>query len=480
MADNLYTQPTLTGYNSTPPGDDGSQTATNALTWAKHTGKIGDPLKNFATDMDANILSAFAGTINIGDAQANPLSGSLAFVSDTLTISVGSVTPDRSSHLIDTEAAAGTDNLDTITTGSVGDETILYLKSVSAARVVTVRDATGNIQLTDNISVALDVNQPLVLMRNGTDWYEVSRPNVVVKDASGNVGIGEASPDDLLHVTGGNVRIEGVAPQLRLKETDGSADENWQLALSAGTLNISTANDAFSGSTPRITGLQDGSIGIGTASPEALLHISNGSAGAVSAGESADDLVIENSAAVGISLLSPSANTSRINWGSPDLNPYAEIRAFYNTGTPTIALWTDGVADLTLSAGLVSGAAIASAAEADAGTTEAIVTTTGLEETRKRLRAETSSAATSIVLTATNAGEWIQTTATGAVDLTVNTALFSARDVVTVSQMGAGQITVGGTITTRTSSSLTSRAQFSTLTMLFVSGSEMVLTGDLT
>ena len=45
---NPYTQPTLTGYNATPPADDGTNVAANEVKWDKHIDKIGDPLKAFA------------------------------------------------------------------------------------------------------------------------------------------------------------------------------------------------------------------------------------------------------------------------------------------------------------------------------------------------------------------------------------------------------------------------------------------------
>ena len=54
-----YTQPTLVNYNATPPVDDGSAVATNALRWSNHINKIGDPLKNFAQAIDSNLLTAF-------------------------------------------------------------------------------------------------------------------------------------------------------------------------------------------------------------------------------------------------------------------------------------------------------------------------------------------------------------------------------------------------------------------------------------
>lgn len=56
---NPYTQPSLTGYNSAPPADDGSEVTSNQVTWSKHKDKLGDPLKTFAQAIDANALAAF-------------------------------------------------------------------------------------------------------------------------------------------------------------------------------------------------------------------------------------------------------------------------------------------------------------------------------------------------------------------------------------------------------------------------------------
>lgn len=57
---NPYTEPTLTGYNSNPPADDGSEVASNEVTWAKHKDKLGDPLKTYAAAVSTNVLAAFA------------------------------------------------------------------------------------------------------------------------------------------------------------------------------------------------------------------------------------------------------------------------------------------------------------------------------------------------------------------------------------------------------------------------------------
>jgi len=43
-----YTTQAATGYNSSPPADDGSQTASNLITWAGIKTKLADPVKTLS------------------------------------------------------------------------------------------------------------------------------------------------------------------------------------------------------------------------------------------------------------------------------------------------------------------------------------------------------------------------------------------------------------------------------------------------
>lgn len=56
---NPYSQPSIAGYNASPPADDASEVASNQLEWAKHITKIGNPLKTYAQAIDAAALAAF-------------------------------------------------------------------------------------------------------------------------------------------------------------------------------------------------------------------------------------------------------------------------------------------------------------------------------------------------------------------------------------------------------------------------------------
>lgn len=98
----------------------------------------------------------------------------LAMAGSNKTISSGAITVSPGSgegfYLVDTEGAASTDDLDTINGGSNGD--IINLAIVNAARVVTLKNGTGNIILPSD--VVLTATSIIVALRyNGSNWISV-------------------------------------------------------------------------------------------------------------------------------------------------------------------------------------------------------------------------------------------------------------------------------------------------------------------
>ncbi len=59
MANVTYSNVTITGYNSSPPPDDGT-TSNNEVTWSGIKTELGDPLKTALEAIDTNIASAVA------------------------------------------------------------------------------------------------------------------------------------------------------------------------------------------------------------------------------------------------------------------------------------------------------------------------------------------------------------------------------------------------------------------------------------
>jgi hypothetical protein len=54
-----YTTNASSGYNSSPPADDGSQVASNLVKWSTHKTKLTDPLKTFIEEVNTALVAAF-------------------------------------------------------------------------------------------------------------------------------------------------------------------------------------------------------------------------------------------------------------------------------------------------------------------------------------------------------------------------------------------------------------------------------------
>jgi acetyltransferase-like isoleucine patch superfamily enzyme len=98
------------------------------------------------------------------------------FIRNSATIAAGVVTAPRGSRrslIVDTEGAAATDDLDTVSYGGrEGD--LLTLRAASAARDVVVKDGTGNMRTAGDCTLASD-NDSIMLEWRGSVWVEVCR-----------------------------------------------------------------------------------------------------------------------------------------------------------------------------------------------------------------------------------------------------------------------------------------------------------------
>lgn len=99
----------------------------------------------------------------------------------SLTIASGVVTITQGYNEIDTEGAAATDDLDTITIGvmssgvAIGEGSVIILQSANASRVITVKNGTGNIVLLGGDFVMNSTSARLTLVYSGSNWVAVSR-----------------------------------------------------------------------------------------------------------------------------------------------------------------------------------------------------------------------------------------------------------------------------------------------------------------
>ncbi len=89
-----------------------------------------------------------------------------------LIISTGAVTVVSNIHQIDTEAAASTDDLDTINGNVPGN--LLVLSAVQGDRDIVLKDGTGNLKLAGDFTLN-NTEDTIILAAVGTVWLEVSR-----------------------------------------------------------------------------------------------------------------------------------------------------------------------------------------------------------------------------------------------------------------------------------------------------------------
>lgn len=98
----------------------------------------------------------------------------LRFGSQALTIASDAITATYTYVVVDTEGAAASDNLATINGGNEGD--ILILRMANAARVVTLKHGTGNVQLSNGLDVVLSATRVILLYRVAGNWSDVNIP----------------------------------------------------------------------------------------------------------------------------------------------------------------------------------------------------------------------------------------------------------------------------------------------------------------
>lgn len=115
---------------------------------------------------------------------------------------------------VDTEGAAATDTLETIITGGFSDNDLLIIKGANSARVVTIDDNAGNIELSNNQNFSTFTEDWCIILRyeSSTDkFYEVTRSQVFPNYGTlRSNGIPEPQPgvDEYFLPTNGTVDID--------------------------------------------------------------------------------------------------------------------------------------------------------------------------------------------------------------------------------------------------------------------------------
>jgi len=94
-----------------------------------------------------------------------------------LTIASGLVTVSGSHHTIDTQDDDATDDLNTISGGTIGQ--ILYLTAANGARTIVLKDGVDNLQLAGDCTLDSGADT-ITLLLFGVDWKEIARSDNAV------------------------------------------------------------------------------------------------------------------------------------------------------------------------------------------------------------------------------------------------------------------------------------------------------------
>ena len=119
--------------------------------------------------------SGYVGIGSESPASTLDVHGIVSVGNDTqLTIASGAITVTQSSHQVDTEGDASSDDVDTINGGVTG--AILILRSQSSSRDVTFKDATGNLHMAGDFTCT-STGDSIMFYFGGSNWHEISRSN---------------------------------------------------------------------------------------------------------------------------------------------------------------------------------------------------------------------------------------------------------------------------------------------------------------
>ena len=134
------------------------------------------------------------------------------------------------------------------------------------------------------------------------------------------------------------------------------------LAISAVAFSDTHTTGGSTATTAAITSgtIDNTTIGATTPSTGVFSSITSnlGSPGAVTAPTNSNGIVIKNSAATGLSILTPDANAGRITFGTPSNNINVILYGEYNAGNPDFYVYINGAARMIVNATGINTTAI--------------------------------------------------------------------------------------------------------------------------
>ena len=148
----IYSSVSVSGYNSSPPADDGSAVSTNQITWSKHKTKIGDPLKTAIEDINTQAASGFGKILHSATTQ----------ITTTTTLSDS----DRGKTIATTNTL--TVNLPAV--GTVGDNYVATIVNTDGGTVTVDGDGAETINGSTTLTLGTQYSGAF-FFSDGTEWF---------------------------------------------------------------------------------------------------------------------------------------------------------------------------------------------------------------------------------------------------------------------------------------------------------------------
>lgn len=219
---------------------------------------------------------------------------------------------------------------------AMGDQTIASGHTASSMGYQTKANSYASFAIgryNDTTSVSANswsLNDPVFIIGNGTS--DVNRKNAFTVLKNGNTGINTHAPATLLHVrngTGGNMYQTNAdaiiedddATYLQFSsptvEESGILSGNEVSSVRSGLIfrPDSSVQIRAGGNTTKLFIRKDGNTGIGTLSPQRLLHVSGGASGATATSSAVG--VFEDNTDASINIITPNADESAVYFGNP-------------------------------------------------------------------------------------------------------------------------------------------------------------------
>lgn len=160
-----YAGVTVTGYNASPPADDGTQVDSNKLEWQKHLDKIGAPLKTAVEAIDTAVAE---------------------HLDQTPVAKSGAYTTVASDHLKTIECT-GTFTLTLLAVATAGAGYTVTIKNVSTGTITI--DGSGSETIDGSASVAITENESTTVQVDAasgayliTSTHDLTTPAISVSD----------------------------------------------------------------------------------------------------------------------------------------------------------------------------------------------------------------------------------------------------------------------------------------------------------